>query len=175
MFCVAYWVIMPSFNLAKLHLQCTMVSIFDWEVCRLGMRDTLNHGTITVYGFGYFHKNCHFLWRKNVSKTKQFGRTIHYTCTSYNKYFRLVWFQRSCGSRKLVSFCSSIDLIERQALMRKTFKRKVKEQVDRSVYSPSKAVYRSFSNEDISIRVNMFCDYSTCLHCYLKVCRRYTA
>ena len=43
-------------------LQCTMSSIFDWEVRRLGMRDTLRQGTITVSGFWYFHKNCRFLW-----------------------------------------------------------------------------------------------------------------
>ena len=67
-----------------MHLQCTMSSIFDWEVRRLGMRDTLKHGTITVSGFGYFHKNC----GKNVSKTN-LGSTIHYIYTSYNKYFRL--------------------------------------------------------------------------------------
>ena len=65
-----------------------MSSIFDWEVRRLGMRDALKHGTITVSGFGYFHKNCRFLWGKNVSKTN-LGSTIHYTYTSYNKYFRL--------------------------------------------------------------------------------------
>ena len=72
-----------------MHLQCTMSSIFDWEVHlrRLGMRDTLKHGTITVSGLGYFHKNCRFLWGKNVSKT--LGRTIHYTNTSYDKQFRL--------------------------------------------------------------------------------------
>ena len=41
-----------------------MSSIFDWEVRRLGMRDALKHGTKTVSGFGYFHKNCRFLWGK---------------------------------------------------------------------------------------------------------------
>ena len=69
-------------------LRCTMSSIFDQEVRRLGMRDPLKHGTITVSGFGYFHKNCRFLLGKNVSKTN-LGSTIHYTYTSYNKYFRL--------------------------------------------------------------------------------------
>ena len=65
-----------------------MSSIFDWEVHRLGMRDPLKHGKITVSGFGYFHKNCRFLWEKNVSK-RNLGSTIHYTYTSYNKYFQL--------------------------------------------------------------------------------------
>ena len=65
-----------------------MSSIFDWEVRRLGMRDTLEHGTITVTGFGYFHKYCRFMWEKNVSKTN-LGRRIHYTYMSYDKYFRL--------------------------------------------------------------------------------------
>ena len=45
-------------------LKCTMSSIFDWEVRRFGMRDTLKHGTIT--GFRYFHKNCRFLWGKKM-------------------------------------------------------------------------------------------------------------
>ena len=67
-----------------MHLQCTM----SWEVRRLGMRDTLKHGTITISGFEYFHKNCRFLCEKNVSKTN-LGRTIHYTYMSYDKYFRL--------------------------------------------------------------------------------------
>ena len=71
-----------------MHLQCTMSSFFDLKVRRLGMRDTLKHGTITVSGFGYFHKNCRFLWEKNVSKTN-LGSTIHYTYTPHNKYFRL--------------------------------------------------------------------------------------
>ena len=43
-----------------MHLQCTMSYIFVWEVRRL---------CITVSGFAYFHKNCRFLWKKNVSKT----------------------------------------------------------------------------------------------------------
>ena len=47
-----------------------VTSIFDWEVRRLGMRDALKHGTITVSGFGYFHKNCRFLWGKQCFKDK---------------------------------------------------------------------------------------------------------
>ena len=59
-------------KLSKLmHLQCTMSLIFDWEVRRLGMRDTLKHGTITVSGFGYFHKKLLF----SVGK-KMFQRQI---------------------------------------------------------------------------------------------------
>ena len=69
-------------------MQKKMSSIFDWEVCRLGMRDTLKHGAKTVSRFGYFHKISRFLWGKNVSKTN-LGSTIHYTYMSYNKYFRL--------------------------------------------------------------------------------------
>ena len=70
-----------------MHLRSTMSSIFDWEVRRLGMRDTLKHGRITVSGFEYFLKKCRFLWEKNISKTN-LGSTIHYTYTLYNKYFR---------------------------------------------------------------------------------------
>ena len=32
-----------------MHLQCTMSSIFDWEVRRLGMRDTLNGLRIWIF------------------------------------------------------------------------------------------------------------------------------
>ena len=66
-----------------------MSSIFDWEERRLGMRDTLKHGTLTVSGFGYFHKNCRFPWEKTMFQRQNLGSTIHYTYTSYNKYSRL--------------------------------------------------------------------------------------
>ena len=82
------WICRPLIEQTDAILQCSMSSIFDWEVRRLGMRDTLRRRTITVSGFGYFHKNCRFLWEKNVSKTN-LGSTIHYIYTSYNKYFRL--------------------------------------------------------------------------------------
>ena len=63
------------------------------------------------------------------------------------------------------SFCHY--LIERQALMRKTHKRIVKEQVDRYTHQALKvdciAVLASRTSTS-----SMFCDYSTCLHCYLK-------
>ena len=71
-----------------MHLHCTMSSIFDWEVRRLGMRDTLKHGMITVSGLDIFTKIAVFCGDKIVSKTK-LGSTIHYNYTSYNKYFRL--------------------------------------------------------------------------------------
>ena len=45
------------------NVQCLLVR-------RLGMRDTLKHGTITVSGFGYFHKNCRFLWKKKCFNDK---------------------------------------------------------------------------------------------------------
>ena len=64
-----------------------MSSIFDWEVRRLGMRDTLKPGTITVLDLDIFTKIAVFCGEKNVSKF--LGNTIHYTYTSYNKYFRL--------------------------------------------------------------------------------------
>ena len=71
-----------------MHLQCTMSSIFDWDVSRLGMRERVKTRTDNVFRIWIFHKNCRFLWKKNVSKTK--GSTIHYTyTTSYIKFFRL--------------------------------------------------------------------------------------
>ena len=95
--------------LSKLmHLQCTMSSIFDWEVRRLGVRDTLKHGTITVSGFEYFHKNYRFLWGKQCYKDK-LGSAIHYTYTSYNKYFRLCVVSEEFRLNEIVSSFSSID------------------------------------------------------------------
>ena len=64
--------------LSKLmHLQCTMSSILDWEVRRLGMRDTLKHGTITVSGFGYFHKYCRILWEKGFKDKFRKNNTLY--------------------------------------------------------------------------------------------------
>ena len=67
-----------------------MSSIFDWEVRRLGMRDTLKYGTISKRSpnLDIFTKIVVFCGEKNVSKTN-LGRTIHYTYMSYDKYFRL--------------------------------------------------------------------------------------
>ena len=68
-----------------LQVQClpTIGKYVDWACA-----NALKNGTITVSGFGYFHKYCRFLWGKIVSMTN-LGSTIHYTHTSYNKYFRL--------------------------------------------------------------------------------------
>ena len=95
-------------------LQCTMSFIFDWEVRRLGMRDTLKHGTITVSGFGYFHKNCRFLWGKKYFKGQI--QEVQYTIPirHITNISDCVWFQRSCGSMKSVSSFSSIDVINQQ-------------------------------------------------------------
>ena len=73
--------------LSKLmHLQySTMSSIFDLEVRRLGMRDTLRHARkdngLRIW---IFSQKLPFSVEKNVSKTN-LGSTIHYTYTSYNK------------------------------------------------------------------------------------------
>ena len=95
-----------SFNLAN---RCTVFYIFDWEVCRLSMRErvkTLNDNGLRIW---IFSQKLPFSVEKNVSKT-YLGSTIHYTYTSYNKYFRLLWFQRSCDSIKSVSSFSSLDI-----------------------------------------------------------------
>ena len=89
-----------------------MSSIFDWEVRRFGMRDKLKHGTITVSGFGYFHKNCRFLCGKNVSKTN-LGSTIPIRHITKFNISDCVWFQRSCSSMKAISSFSSIDIVLR--------------------------------------------------------------
>ena len=77
------------YNQCKHFHKIIKITYHPWcyEPCDRQIRllcDTLKHGTITVSGFGYFHKNCRFLWKKNVSKTN-LGSTIHYTYTSYNK------------------------------------------------------------------------------------------
>ena len=76
------------------------------------MCDTLKHGTITVYGFGYFHKNCRFLWGKKMFQKQiqeeQYTIPIHHMTNSSN----FVWFQRSCGSMKSVSSLVYILLLQ---------------------------------------------------------------
>ena len=93
-----------------MHLQCTMSSISDWEVRRLGMRDTVRHGTITVSGFGYFHKNCCFLWGKFFFQRQI--QEVQYTIPirHITNISDFVWFQRSCGSMKSVFSFSIIDI-----------------------------------------------------------------
>ena len=61
-------------------------AIYSTSIGHVACANALKHGTITVSGFGYFHKNCRFLWEKNVSKTN-LGSTIHYTYMSYNKIY----------------------------------------------------------------------------------------
>ena len=79
-----------SFNLttdALTKVQCLLSSIgkyVDWACA-----NALKHGTITVSGFGYFHKNCRFLLGKNVSKTNLGSTDTIPTRQIYNKYFRL--------------------------------------------------------------------------------------
>ena len=75
-----------SANWCAYNVQCLLSSIGKYvdRACA----NALKHGKITVSGFVYFHKNCRFRWKKIVSKTN-LGTTIHYTYTSYNKYFRL--------------------------------------------------------------------------------------
>ena len=92
-----------------MHLQCAMSFIFDWEGRRLGMRDTLKHGTIKVSGFGYFHKNCVFRGKKIFQRQIQ---EVHYTIPirHITNISDFVWFQRSYGSMKSVSSFSSIDV-----------------------------------------------------------------
>ena len=87
----------------------TMYNVFCLRLgsMSIGHVRHVKHGTIMVSGFGCFHKNCCFLWEKNVSKTN-LGSTIHYTYTSYNKYFRLCIVSEE--SMKSVSSFSRIDI-----------------------------------------------------------------
>ena len=60
-----------------------MSSIFDWEVQRLGIRERVKTRNDNCLRIWIFSQKLRFSVEKNVSKT------IHYTYTSYNKYFRL--------------------------------------------------------------------------------------
>ena len=88
-----------------MHLQCTSIGKYvDWAYA-----NALKHGTISVSGFGYFHKNGRFLLEKIVSKIN-LGSTIHISIRHITDISDFVWFQRSCGSMKSVSSFSSIDV-----------------------------------------------------------------
>ena len=63
-------------------------SIFDWEVRRLGMRDRVKtRNDNGLRNLDIFTKIAVFLWKKCFKD--KLRSTIHYTYTSYNKYFRL--------------------------------------------------------------------------------------
>ena len=85
-----------------------MSSIFDWEVRRLGMRDTLTAERSP--DLDIFTKIAVFCGEKNVSKTNLGSPIRHITNIS-----DFVWFQRSCGSMKSVSSFSSIDSCYKEA------------------------------------------------------------
>ena len=63
-------------------------AIFDWEVRRLRMRERVKISNDNGLRIWIFSQKLPFSVEKNVSKTN-LGSTIHYTYTSYNKYFRL--------------------------------------------------------------------------------------
>ena len=66
-----------------------MSSIFDWAVRRLGIRERVKTRHDNGLRIWIFSQKLPFsVGKKNVSKTN-LGSTIHYTCTSYIKYFRL--------------------------------------------------------------------------------------
>ena len=65
-------------------LQCTMSTIFDWEVRRLGMRERVKTRNDNGLRIWIFSQKLPF-----SVELKYLGSTKHYTYTSYNKYFRL--------------------------------------------------------------------------------------
>ena len=71
-----------------MHIQCTVSSIFDWEVRRLGMRERLKTRNNNGLRIWIFSQKMPFSVVNFFSKTN-LGSTIHSTYTSYNKYFRL--------------------------------------------------------------------------------------
>ena len=54
-----------------MHLQCTMSSIFDWEVRLLCMRDKLKHGTIRSPDLDIFTKIAVFFGEKMFQRQIQ--------------------------------------------------------------------------------------------------------
>ena len=65
-----------------------MSSIFDWEVRRLGMCERVKTRNDNGLRILIFSPKLPFSVGKKFSKTN-LGSTIHYTYTSYKKYFRL--------------------------------------------------------------------------------------
>ena len=72
-----------------MHLQCTMSPIFDREEVRLlGLRERVKTRYDNGLRIWIFSQKLPLSVKKIVSKTN-LGSTIHYTYTSYSKYFRL--------------------------------------------------------------------------------------
>ena len=72
-----------------MHLQCTVSSIFDWEVRHLGMRERVKTQNDNGLRILIFSEKLPFSVEKKMFSLTNLGSTIHYTYTSYNKYFRL--------------------------------------------------------------------------------------
>ena len=85
-------------------LQCTMSSIFDWEVRRLGMRERVKTRNDNGLRIWIFSQKLPFSVEKKFRKYK----TLYLNVIQHISDF--VWFQRSCGSMKSVSSFSSIDI-----------------------------------------------------------------
>ena len=94
-----------------MHIQCAMFSMFDWEGRRLGMRERVKTRSENGLRIWIFSQNCRFLWGKNVSKTN-LGTIVQYTIPIRHiaNISDFVWFQRTCGSMKSVSFFNIIDV-----------------------------------------------------------------
>ena len=76
-----------------MHLQCTMSSIFDWEVSRLGMRERVKTRTDNVFRIWIFHKNCRFLWGKKCFKDKRKYNTLYLYYVIYQIFPTLYGFR----------------------------------------------------------------------------------
>ena len=87
-----------------------MSPIFDWEVCRLGMRErvkTRNDNSLRIW---IFSQKLLFsvkkkMYQRQVEELKYTIPIRHITNIS-----KFVWFQRSCGSMKSASSFGSIDI-----------------------------------------------------------------
>ena len=65
-----------------------MSSIFDWEVRRVGMREGVRTRNDSGLRIWIFSQKLRFSVKKKCFR-ENLESTIHYTYTSYNKYFRL--------------------------------------------------------------------------------------
>ena len=92
-----------------MHFQCTKSSIFDWKVRRLGMCERVKTRNDNGLRIWIFLQKLPFSVGKKCFKDiqeVQYTISIRYITNIYD----FVWFQRSYGSMKSVSFFSSIDL-----------------------------------------------------------------
>ena len=108
-----------------MHLQCTMSSIFDWEVRRMGMRERVKTQNDNGLRIWIFSQKLPFSVGKKMFQRQIQEVQYNIVPISHITYITdFVWFQRSCGSMKLVSFLSSIDNRNKTKKIQRQLKKK---------------------------------------------------